>query len=195
MKNKFIRFVCLLIAAATVATAAPFAAYAAETSDQSEASAAVLETSQTSAAETEIAPAITSGNAIAAYCIDDEQFLYTARGDEIVAPTVITKLVTTMVAMDILKEKGLDPATTEVTVTSTAIDNAGDVRDFRVPMMGFKAGSVYKARDLISATLVANANDACAALACYCGEVIGGNIITFIQRMNAKVESMLRQKS
>ena len=46
-------------------------------------------------AEGEIAdnPGINSGNALAAYCIDDDQFLYSKRLDEKVAPTVATKLV------------------------------------------------------------------------------------------------------
>lgn len=144
------------------------------------------ETSDTPSGE----PGIISGNAVVAYCLDDEQFLYIDRGDESVAPTVATKLVAMMVVSDIFAEKGLDSANTEVTVTSTAIDNSGDIADFRIPMMGFKAGSVYNAKDLISATLVANANDACAALACYCGELLGGNIITFVDRMNAKVRQL-----
>ena len=140
--------------------------------------------------QTEASPGITSGNAVIAYCLDDDQYLYLDRADETVAPAVATKLVAMMVFYDIMQEKGLPIATTEVTVTSTAIDNSGDISDVRVPMMGLKAGSVYTAKDLISATLVACANDACAALACYGGELLGGNIITFIERMNKKAESL-----
>lgn len=143
-------------------------------------------------ADEEVAPdpGIDSGNAVVAYCLDDDQFLYLDRADDTVAPAVAAKLVAMMVISDLLKERGLDPATAEVTVTATAISNSGDISDVRVPMMGFKAGNVYSAKDLISATLVANANDACAALACYGGELLGGNIITFIDKMNEKAGSL-----
>ena len=136
-------------------------------------------------------PSITSGNAAVAYCIDDDQFLYTDRIDEKVAPAAATKLVACMVAADILKERGLNSAETEVTVTATAIENSGDIADVRVPMMGLKAGNVYSAKDLISATLVAGANDAVASLACDFGEkYLGGGINEFVERMNKKAESI-----
>ncbi len=140
---------------------------------------------------TQKTPNILSGNAAVAYCIDDEQFLYTDRIDEQVAPAVAAKLVACMVASDILKERGLNSADTPVTVTSTAIDNSGDIADVRVPMMGLKAGNTYTAKDLLSATLVACANDAVAAIACHFGEkYLGGGINEFVARMNQKVESL-----
>ena len=139
----------------------------------------------------ELTPNITSGNAAVAYCIDDDQFLYSDRIDEKVAPTVATKLVACMVASDILKERGLNSADTQVTVTNTAIDNAGDIADVRVPMMGLKAGDTYSAKDLLAATLVACANDAVASIACYFGErYLGGNINEFVEKMNEKVQDL-----
>lgn len=144
-------------------------------------------------AEGEIAdnPGINSGNALAAYCIDDDQFLYSKRLDEKVAPTVATKLVALMVASDILKERGLTSAETEVTVTAEAIANSGDIADVRVPVMGYSEGSVRTARELFSATLVACANDAIAAIACDFGEkYLGGGIMEFVARMNKKAEEI-----
>ena len=139
----------------------------------------------------ELTPNITSGNAAVAYCVDDDQFLYSDRIDEKVAPTVATKLVACMVASDILKERGLNSADTQVTVTNTAIDNAGDIADVRVPMMGLKAGDTYSAKDLLAATLVACANDAVASIACYFGErYLGGNINEFVEKMNEKVQDL-----
>lgn len=136
-------------------------------------------------------PGLTSGNAAIAYCIDDEQFLYTDRIDERVAPTVATKLMTSMVVADILRERSLNAEDVIVTVTSSAVENAGNVIDVRVPKMGFDAGSTYTAKDLLSATLVACANDAAAALACHFGEVyLGGDINTFVERMNKKAEAL-----
>lgn len=138
-----------------------------------------------------LTPGITSGNAAVAYCIDDDQFLYSDRIDEKVAPTVATKLVACMVASDILKERGLNSANTEVTVTKTAIDNSGDIADVRVPMMGLKAGNTYSAKDLLATTLVSCANDSIASIACDFGEkYLGGGINEFVDRMNKKVESL-----
>ena len=149
--------------------------------------AAAEETSET----VEPTPNITSGNAAVAYCIDDDQFLYSDRIDEKVAPTVAAKLVACMVASDILKERGLNSTDTQVTVTKTAIDNAGDIADVRVPMMGLKAGSSYSAKDLLATTLVACANDSVASIACDFGEkYLGGSINEFVDRMNKKVESL-----
>jgi D-alanyl-D-alanine carboxypeptidase (penicillin-binding protein 5/6) len=144
-------------------------------------------------AEGEIAdnPGINSGNAYAAYCIDDDQFLYSKRLDEKVAPTVATKLVALMVASDILKERGLKSDDTEVTVTAEAIANSGDIADVRVPVMGYSEGSVRTVRELFSATLVACANDAVAAIACDFGEkYLGGGIMEFVARMNKKAEEI-----
>lgn len=136
-------------------------------------------------------PDITSGNAAVAYCIDDDQFLYGDRIDEKVAPTVAAKLVACMVASDILKERGLNSADTEVTVTKTAIDNSGDIADVRVPMMGLKAGNTYSAKDLLATSLVSCANDSIASIACDFGEkYLGGGITEFVDRMNKKVESL-----
>ena len=136
-------------------------------------------------------PDITSGNAAVAYCIDDDQFLYSDRIDEKVAPTVATKLVACMVASDILKERGLNSSDTLVTVTNDAIDNSGDIADVRVPMMGLDAGDTYSAKDLLAATLVACANDAVETIACDFGKrYLGGGINEFVDRMNKKVEEL-----
>ncbi|MBR5858297.1 MAG: D-alanyl-D-alanine carboxypeptidase [Clostridia bacterium] len=146
---------------------------------------------ETSKTEVKDNPAIFSGNAVMAYCIDDDQFLYADKADTRVAPTVATKLVACMVVSDILKERNLESDKVTVTVTQTAIDNSGDIADVRVPMMGIKAGNTYNVKDLLSATLVACANDAVAALACHFGETyLGGGINEFVDKMNAKVGSL-----
>lgn len=153
---------------------------------------AFAEPSDESSAQVKLAPNIVSGNAVIAYCIDDGQFIYTARADEKVAPTVAAKLVACMVAYDMLSEHGLDPASTDITVTASAIDNAGNIFDIRVPVMGFKAGAVYKARDMFSAVLVGCANDAVCALASDLGDkyLSGGGISAFVGRMNEKAASL-----
>jgi len=156
-----------------------------------EESSHAVESNSESEVAVEASPNITSGNAAIAYCIDDEQFLYADRIDERVAPTVAAKLVACMVASDILKERGLNSADTQVTVTKNAIDNSGDIADVRVPMMGLKAGNTYSAKDLLATTLVACANDSVAAIACDFGEkYLGGGINEFVDRMNKKVKDL-----
>ncbi|MBR4799088.1 MAG: hypothetical protein IK047_02375, partial [Clostridia bacterium] len=178
---KYIKRMALLLALLLLISVFGDAAWAEESSG-AESSAESADTSGAVSEEsgdnkTEDDPGIISGNAVVAYCLDDEQFIYSVRGDEEVAPTVAAKLVAMMVVYDIFSQKNLSLARTEVTVTSTAVANSGNISDVRVPVMGLGTGEVYTAKDLVSASLVANANDACAALACYCGEQLNGNIL------------------
>ena len=69
-------------------------------------------------------PGIISGNAAAAYAIDENRFLYSYRLDERVAPAAATKLVTCMVVSDLLSQKKL--SADEVTVTVTAENAKGE---------------------------------------------------------------------
>ncbi len=136
-------------------------------------------------------PGIISGNAIVAYCIDEEQFLYGTRMDERVEPTVATKLVATMVAVDILTENGKKSEDVIVTVTKESVDNITNLIDYRIPMMALKDKNEYSAQDLLSASLVACAHDAISALAYYLAEkYLDGGVELFVDRMNQKVESL-----
>lgn len=181
----------IIISAFCAAYAGAEESAASEEVPASESPAAESSGAETSEAErTPDDPGIISGNAVVAYCLDDGQFIYTVRGDDTVAPTVAAKLMAMMVVYDIFSEKNLSLGATEVTVTSTAVANSGNIADVRVPVMGLDAGDTYLARDLVSASLVANANDACAALACYCGDLLNGNILTFVTRMNTKAEEL-----
>ena len=191
---KYIKRMALLLALLLLISVFGDAAWAEESSG-AESSAESADTSGAVSEEsgdnkTEDDPGIISGNAVVAYCLDDEQFIYSVRGDEEVAPTVAAKLVAMMVVYDIFSQKNLSLARTEVTVTSTAVANSGNISDVRVPVMGLGTGEVYTAKDLVSASLVANANDACAALACYCGELLNGNILTFVTKMNDKAAEL-----
>lgn len=136
-------------------------------------------------------PGITSGNAIVAYSPVDGQVLYSERLDERVAPAVATKLVAAMVVADVLRERNLDYSNVEVTVSKEAMTHAGNIIDARIPMMGFKAGDIATAKDLLSSTFVSNAYDAIAALACFFGEqYLGGGLGSFIDKMNEKAVSL-----
>jgi len=136
-------------------------------------------------------PGLISGNAAAAYALDENRFLYSYRLDERVAPATATKLVTCMVVSDLLSQKNLSADEVTVTVTDEAVSLAGNVLDARVPVMGFKGDESYTAKDLLSATLVAGANDAAAALAVHFGMAfLNGNVNTFVEEMNKKVEAL-----
>ena len=196
---KYSRRAALLLALFIILSAFCFAIPAEESSEASGEETSGEVSAETSAESgdkaTEDDPGIISGNAVVAYCLDDGQFIYTVRGDEEVAPTVAAKLMAMMVVYDIFSEKHLSLGSTEVTVTSTAVANSGNINDMRVPVMGLESGDVYTAKDLVSATLVANANDACAALACYCGDLLNGNILTFVTKMNDKAAELGLEKT
>ncbi len=142
---------------------------------------------ETSQEEIPKTPGIFTNNALVAYCVEDGQVLYSNRLDERVEPTVATKLMTCMVVSDILAERNLYSSDVTVTVTAAAVQNAGNVFDVRVPIMGFAAGDTCTVKDLLSSVLVASANDAASALACYFGEnYLGGDMTSFVDRMNKK---------
>lgn len=136
-------------------------------------------------------PELTSNNAVVAFSADDGQLLWENRKDERVAPTVATKLVTTMVVMDILKEYGFSSTNTYATVTQAAIDNCGNIYDPRVPIMSLTVGKTYSVKDLLAATIVNNAYDAASVLAYHFGEsYCGGSVDGFIAKMNDKVKAL-----
>jgi len=132
-------------------------------------------------------PILNAGNAVAVYNIESGQLLYDNRGDEVVAPTVSTKLLTMMVVYDIFKEKSINAETQMVTVSAKSLYNIGTLGDKSAPRLGLTAGKSFTAKDLMCASLVANANDACSALAYYCAtELLGGQIEGFVVLMNQK---------
>ena len=132
--------------------------------------------SDTSEPETE--PVITSGNAIVVMSVETGQILLnTANGRE-VDPTCATKLMTAMLAFDMAN--GLD---NQVTVDAEALKNIGKKGDISAPMLGLRAGNTATVRQLLQATLISAANDACNALAY---SVSGGDIAGFVEKMNAR---------
>ncbi len=145
----------------------------------------------TSAAAQELYPQISSNNAIVVYNIESGQVLYSNRADETIAPTAATKLVTMMIVSDLFSEFGIDKKTQSVTVTEGALSGIGSLGDKSAPRLGLSAGNSFTAEDLIGASLVGNANDACNALAYYCAnELLGGGIGAFVELMNKKAEEI-----
>ncbi|PKM63426.1 MAG: hypothetical protein CVU97_00355 [Firmicutes bacterium HGW-Firmicutes-21] len=136
-------------------------------------------------------PEISSENAIVVYSIESGQTLYSYRSDEKTAPTAATKLLTMMVVYDLFSEHDIDYKTLRITVTQESISGIGNLGDISAPRLGLTAGKDYLAEDLMGASLVGNANDACNVLAYYCAtEFLGGNIGAFFARMNQKAEAL-----
>lgn len=132
-------------------------------------------------------PSLTSDNAVVVYNIDSKQVLYSKRGEEIFAPTVATKLLAMMVVQDIFLEKNIDMKAQMVTVSAASLKDVFGI----TPTLGLAAGDVQTAEELINATIVANENDACSALAYFCStEILGGEIGVFIERMNQKATEL-----
>jgi D-alanyl-D-alanine carboxypeptidase (penicillin-binding protein 5/6) len=93
--------------------------------------------------------------------------------DQRLAPASLTKLMTALVVAELLDDN------TPVAVSRAAARATGS-------RLGLREGETYRARDLLAATLVASANDACRALA----DHIAGNEHGFTQRMNQRAAQM-----
>lgn len=141
-----------------------------------------------SAEETELTFA--SANPAAAYCISTDQFLYENRQTESIAPGVLTKLAALMVAYD-LCEATSHPLTTEVTVKEEWVRNTYIPGDRSTPYLGLRGGDTCTLEYLFAASLVSNANDACAVLVHYCAETLMSDTAdAFLARMNEKAKSV-----
>ncbi len=128
-------------------------------------------------------------NTAIAYCMDTEQVLYEKDGGKILSPGPITKLMTAMVAYDILKEnKKL--MSEIVSIQSAWLRNCYTPGDRSTPYLGLAAGENYTLEYLFATTLVANANDACAVLVRYCSESFLGGEADFLSRMNERAQDL-----
>lgn len=158
----------------------PIFAFAAETSDVSDVSDAsdVSKAPVSSEPDTDTEPVITSDNAIVVMSAENGQILLnTANGRE-VDPTCSAKLMTAMLVYDTVN--GLD---NQVTIDANALKNIGNRGDISAPMLGLHAGETFTVRQLLQATLISAANDACNALAYYCSD---GDLAAFVAKMNAR---------
>ncbi|MDD4124610.1 MAG: hypothetical protein PHW77_02615 [Eubacteriales bacterium] len=140
---------------------------------------------ETSDAGTAMAkPEITSGNLVVVRSVDTGQILLNTSDNVKISPTVSAKLTAAMVIYDSVSS--LDET---VTVPAEAIlaKNIGQKGDISAPMLGLSPNTTLTVRQLITATLVSAANDACFTLAHY---VSGGDINSFVSKMNEKAESL-----
>ena len=128
-------------------------------------------------------PEITSGNMVVIRSVDTGQILLDTTSGEKTAPTVSAKLVSAMVAYDLIDN--IDKQGVEYTVPGEALlaKNIGQMGDISCPMLGLKSGDKLTPRQLFAATLVSAANDACYTLAY---NVSGGDVASFVEKMNEK---------
>ncbi len=131
-----------------------------------------------------VKPEITSGNLVVVKSVDTGQILLDTSDNTVVSPAVSAKLTAAMVIYDSVAS--LDES---VTVPAEAIlaKNIGQKGDVSAPMLGLTPGATLTVRQLMTATLVSAANDACFTLAYY---VSDGDIDAFVSKMNEKAASV-----
>jgi D-alanyl-D-alanine carboxypeptidase (penicillin-binding protein 5/6) len=102
-----------------------------------------------------------------------DETVWAARDTKPVAPASLTKLMTVL----LVAESVTPEATTLVSAYAASAPGSS---------LGLKTGDRVRVRDLLAATLVASANDACRALA----EWQGGTEREFVALMNARADAM-----
>jgi D-alanyl-D-alanine carboxypeptidase (penicillin-binding protein 5/6) len=109
-----------------------------------------------------------------AYLVEiDGSLVWHKNAQQKLAPASLTKLMTALLAIETL---GID---TVVTVDAEAARETGSA-------LGMHKGEHWAVKDLLAATLLASANDACRALA----DRLGGDQTHFVQSMNQRAQRM-----
>lgn len=106
--------------------------------------------------------------------------LYAKRPDERHFPASITKLLTTIVAL----ENG------ELTDTVTFSEDSINILNWDDANIGMKAGEEISLKDALYAVLLASANEVSYAVAESVGTKMGGGYDTFIEEMNRRAEEL-----
>lgn len=126
-----------------------------------------------------VAPAVCAGDdpfpglARAYLVLHDDRVLWAHADTEPVAPASLTKLMTALIAA----EAGRLDAVTTVTAEATKAGGSA---------MGLATGDRIKVRDLLSAAMIASANDACRALAVW----HSGSEAKFVVAMNRRAAEL-----
>ncbi len=111
------------------------------------------------------------------------RILYTQNADAAIQPASITKVLTLYVADEAILEGKVHPRD-RVKISRKAGQTGGS-------RMFLKAGSELPLEELLKGMAVVSANDASVAVA----EYIGGDIETFVQRMNRKARELGMERS
>ena len=98
--------------------------------------------------------------------------------DEKLSPASITKVMTILLVFEALEE-GKIALEDKVTASNNASSKGGS-------QIWLKEGEVMSVHELLKATVIASANDACTAL----GEYVAGDETTFVSMMNEKAKAL-----
>lgn len=113
--------------------------------------------------------------AVYLYCIEEDEVLFDKNSDKKISPASTVKLMTALVAFDMLKD-----INATVTITSEML---GDVKS---NIMKLEVGENIKIKDIFAGLVCSGYNDAANALAV----IAGGSVSRFVELMNEKAASL-----
>ena len=117
-------------------------------------------------------PAVSGADEIYLYHLESDKILYKQSNQRAIAPASTVKIMTGLLAIELLSNR-LDDY---ITVTSEMMS---DVEGYSV---GIKVGDVIKIRDLLYGLICAGGNDAAHILA----YISMGNTVSFVKEMNRR---------
>lgn len=110
--------------------------------------------------------------------ISTGKVLMELNADEKLSPASITKVMTILLVFEALEE-GKISLNDRVTASQNASSKGGS-------QIWLKEGEVMTVHELLKATIIASANDACTAL----GEYVAGDEVAFVSMMNEKAKAL-----
>ena len=127
-------------------------------------------------------PELTASAAIVAE-LNSGQILYGKDQDQALPMASLTKVMTTLLAL----EHGLEHGTLDrdVTASASALDDMGRFEDWG-SNVGMKDGEIMSLRNLLYCVMVSSANEACNVAA----EAVSGSIDAFIELMNRRAREL-----
>lgn len=135
------------------------------------------ESREASAADIGLAPIISAKGAILIDC-EDKSVIYEKDADKRLYPASTTKIMTVLVALDILEEIDGDLQST-LSIPKEAVGVEGST-------INLKADEVMTVEELLYGVMLQSGNDGATALAV----CLGGNLENFVDRMNEKAVAL-----
>ncbi len=113
--------------------------------------------------------------------LDSGEIIYEKNADDVLYPASITKLMTAMIVLDNCSDLSENVIISEEAYTKGLV-NSTDV--------GMQVGQVSTVEECLKGMLIASGNECAYALAEYVGDILGGNVDTFVQAMNQKANDL-----
>lgn len=124
----------------------------------------------------------THSTAVVIYDIDDDKILYDINGDQVKYVASLTKIVTTITAIDYIESHDNINFSDKVTITQKMLSGI----QWDASRAGLKAGDVVTYEDLLYATILPSGADAAQAIA----YGLRGDLKTFVGDMNALAKKL-----